>query len=103
MFQAILPVEKVSTDISTSFSASKNCLHHIFINKYILIRFFGENIALKKMRCLIFFSQNENGDPSRQGILKRSNSMYGVQSNSMSPSSADELKMSKAKVRVRNV
>ncbi|XP_023713416.1 brefeldin A-inhibited guanine nucleotide-exchange protein 1 isoform X2 [Cryptotermes secundus] len=41
---------------------------------------------------------NENGDPSRQGILKRSNSMYSIQSNSTSPSSADELKMSKAKV-----
>jgi len=43
---------------------------------------------------------SENGDTSRQGILKRSGSTYSVQSNSTPPSSTstDELKMSKGKV-----
>jgi hypothetical protein len=47
-----------------------------------------------------FLLQSENGDTSRQGILKRSGSTYSVQSNSTPPSSTftDELKMSKEKV-----
>ncbi|KDR19475.1 Brefeldin A-inhibited guanine nucleotide-exchange protein 1 [Zootermopsis nevadensis] len=41
---------------------------------------------------------SENGDPSQQGILKHSNSLYIVQSNSIPPGCAEELKIFKSKV-----
>jgi hypothetical protein len=45
-----------------------------------------------------FLLQSENGDTSRQGILKRSGSTYSIQSNSTPPTFTDELKTSKGKV-----
>ena len=50
------------------------------------------------MVTFFFLLQSENGDTSRQGILKRSGSTYSIQSNSTPPSSTEELKMSKGKV-----